>query len=198
MLEFGLAKKKVEVVEKYPNKAVLTYLGGEKVSNFQFNKKALELMGYEGKDRKVSLGFFDGYIFLANTSGFETKEQNHITAKDYFANSLLVKKIKIEYGLDINEGFEFPLLMPTEQSEDTPYLLLSTVAMEIAKELNEVNSDIADARDIVTSEEEIEFEDVEDYGELESDHDEPSEGEIRENAFIQANAAQDLRYGATV
>lgn len=154
MLEFGLTKKKVEKVEKYPEQAVLTYLGGEKVSNFQFNKKALELMGYEGKGRKVSFGFFDDYIFVANTSDIKTKDQNNITAKDYFANSLLVKKIKAEYDIDLRAEYEFPLLTPDEPSEGTPYLLLSKSSVGLLEELGEVVSDTVDSKSEVASEEE--------------------------------------------
>jgi hypothetical protein len=185
-MNFSFKKEKVEVVEKYPNNAVLTYVGGEGVKKFSLNKKAVFLLGLEDadvKDRKVSFGPIEDSLLLANTSGVETPNQHVITSDFTFSSAPLAKRIALDYDLILMAGMEFPLLTPDE-ADAYAYVIISSMKMEEVLEVNDVVTDTTDARSEVASEEENVYQ--------------QDEGEIRENAFIEANHSQDPRYGARV
>lgn len=154
-MNFSFKKEKVEVVERYPDNAVLTYLGGIGVKKFALNNKAVALLGlseFWAGDRKISFGPTDDTILIANTSKVETMNQHSINSDFTFASAPMVKQLALAHDIVMEAGMEFPLVTSVE--DEYPHLVISKLNMQQTLELNEVITDTTDARNEVASEEE--------------------------------------------
>jgi hypothetical protein len=157
-MNFSFKKEKVEVVEKYIDNAVLTYIGGIGVKKFALNNKAVVLLGlseFDAKDRKISFGPTDDTILIANTSKVETMNQHVINSDFTFASAPLAKQLTLAHDLVMEAGMEFPLVTSVE--DEYPHLVISKLNMQQTLELNEVITDTTDARNEVASEEEVAY-----------------------------------------
>jgi len=125
-LNFSFKKEKPVVAEKYPNLPVLTYIGGDKTSKFELNRKAVELLGYENSvTARISFGLASTeQMFLANTTGAETGNQNNLTLTNSFSSSKLLDRMQKFFEITLVEGDEF-LLSTVNEKLDYPILMLT-------------------------------------------------------------------------
>lgn len=124
-LNFSFKKTRTEEPEKYPDVAVLTYIGGEKTKKFKLNKKACEIMDYsESITSIINFGkTSDGDLFLANTYGKEENNKSNVFVDKSFANSKFLSRIEDHFGISLSEGAEF-ILATVDQDFGFPVVLV--------------------------------------------------------------------------
>ncbi len=134
-LNFSFSKPKEQQVEKYPNVPVLTYIGGDKTAKFKLNKKAVELLGYNGVTGKISFGLTStNELFIANTTGAETGNQGNITMQNTFASSKLLDRISKFHAINMVDGIEIRL---AEVNAETQFkVLIITNAVMVVDTIN--------------------------------------------------------------
>ena len=132
MLNFSFRTKKEEAIEKYPEIAVLTYIGGEVNKNFALNRKAVELLGYNSEQihgKMVSFGPYEDTMFIANTTGTVGAKQSKVTLANEFANASFLARLEKMFKITLEAGQEF-VLTESSVKEDFNYLIVSKFSPE--------------------------------------------------------------------
>ncbi len=122
-------KTKKNLQEEKYNFPVMTQKGysGEKhsVAKFEFNKAALDALGYPNDltGCKLSVGMVDGMLCIVNTTGAETDHQYNVNKGDGTVNSkFLLTQINKHFEINTIEDNEFKLIVEEVDGMKYAYL----------------------------------------------------------------------------
>lgn len=133
-LGFSYKKEKEQIVEKYPNLPVMTFVGEGSYAKFALNAKACEMLGYEETTPTAKISFAkdednNDKMVILNSTGQVTENQSNLFASREFANKKFLTRINKEFDMEVKQGDEFLLVKP-EANAGFPVMYVTNEIIE--------------------------------------------------------------------